>query len=305
MRASLRTKCMARCRSVTVLSTIALLASAVAIPVTAIGHEWDSQWEVTVGRSADAVATDASGDVYVTGTVRSADGSWRSMVLVKYAADGEELWRRTWPAHVEGFPFSVGRDVAVSSDGESVYVAGAELDDSTENARATVWTYSAEGALLWRRAMWRSSSYVAEGIGAGPAGPVVGVMNRSEYPILRDGRVVAFDPDAPSSRLEGTMGPPPQGSPHPTTLRSTWWRKDPLAIAGRMSTRGRRSDAISASSFGTTNRASVPTPSLSDVHGASGRSISASAAVGNFVPSRSRSSPSALSHSARSSNAGL
>lgn len=199
MLASLRTKCMARRRSVTVLSTIALLASAVAFPVTAIGNEWDPRWEVTIGRSADAVATDASGDVYVTGTVRSADGYWRSMVVAKYSADGAELWRHTWLARSSQFPYSIGRDVAVSPDGETVFVAGAELIDSTEHARAKIWAYTSDGDLRWHRAIWGSSSLVADGIGAGPAGPVVGGQSHSEYPVFGDGRVAAFGDDG--SRL--------------------------------------------------------------------------------------------------------
>jgi hypothetical protein len=70
------------------------------------------------------------------------------------------------------------------------------LNDSTEHARATVWAYSADDVtLLWRRAMWPRSSYVSEGIGAGPSGPVVGVAGRSEYPLLGDGRVAVFDVD--------------------------------------------------------------------------------------------------------------
>lgn len=178
-----------------VVSTVALFASLVASPIGAGAVGWDPEWEIRVGRSADAVATDASGNVYVTGTVRSADGFWRSMVIVRYAADGEELWRRTWPAHSKGFPYSMGRGVAVPPDGDTVFVVGAELNDSTEHARAKVWAYTAEGDLRWHRSVWGSSSLVAEGVGAGPSGPVVGGAAWSEYPLLGDGRVAAFADD--------------------------------------------------------------------------------------------------------------
>jgi hypothetical protein len=186
-------------RWVTAVSMVAVIGSSMAWPGRASAAQWDPEWEAVAGRSADAVATDASGDVYVAGTVRSADAAWRSMVLVKYAADGEQLWRRRWLG-TAGFPYSVGRDVAVAPDGASVYVAGGELNDSTEHARATVWAYSADdGTLMWRRAMWPHSSSVAEGIGAGPSGPVVGVAGRSEYPLLGDGRVAAFGMDGARS----------------------------------------------------------------------------------------------------------
>lgn len=182
-------------RSVIIASTIVLFSASPVSPIGVGAVQWDAEWEVTVGRSADSVATDANGDVYVTGTVRSADGYWRSMVIVKYAPDGGELWRRTWPTRSERFPYSIGRDVAISLDGDTVFVAGAELNDSTEHARAKVWAYTAHGDLRWHRAVWGPSSLVADGIGVGPAGPVVGGAAWSEYPLLGDGRVAAFADD--------------------------------------------------------------------------------------------------------------
>lgn len=186
-------------RWMVIVSTIAISALVLS-PVEVGAVEWNAEWEVDVGRTADAVATDASGDVYVTGTVRSADGYWRSMLIAKFAADGAELWRHTWPARSAQFPYSIGRDVAVSPDGETVFVAGAELIDSTEHARAKIWAYTSDGDLRWHRAIWGSSSLVADGIGAGPSGPVVGVESHSGYePRFGDGRVAAFGDDG--SRL--------------------------------------------------------------------------------------------------------
>jgi len=89
----------------------------------------------------------------------------------------------------------MGRGVAVSFDGDTVFVVGAELNDSTEHARAKIWAYTSDGDLRWHRAVWGSRSLVAEGVGTGPFGPVVGGAAWSEYPLLGNGRVAAFADD--------------------------------------------------------------------------------------------------------------
>ena len=97
------------------------------------------------------MATDPAGAAYVTGAVDSQDGYWKTMVVAKYARNGDQLWKRVWRSHTERYPYSAGSDVAVSPDGDTVYVGGAEFNDSTEAARARLWAYSADGHLVWAR----------------------------------------------------------------------------------------------------------------------------------------------------------
>jgi len=79
-------------------------------------RDWGTMGAVTPNSSAAwGVGTAHDGSVYITGTSSMAD---RSMVVVKFDADGTLLWER-----LAGPPFIIGFDVAAAADG-SVYVTG-------------------------------------------------------------------------------------------------------------------------------------------------------------------------------------
>lgn len=176
---------------------VALLAcSIIAVPARGEGElpdRWEPLWMRTVAREISAVATDANGDVYVTGWVDSRDGYWRSMVVAGYARDGERLWRRVWPQHGGRYPYSVGSDVAVAPDGGTVYVGGAEFNDSTEVARARLWAFTTDGTLRWGAVAWPGSSVEIRAVAADRDGAVVGATTSGECGWPHDGRLAAFD----------------------------------------------------------------------------------------------------------------
>ncbi len=139
------------------------------------------------------MATDPAGAAYVTGAVDSQDGYWKTMVVAKYARNGDQLWKRVWRSHTERYPYSAGSDVAVSPDGDTVYVGGAEFNDSTEAARARLWAYSADGHLVWARVGWPGWSVEIGAVAADNNGAVVGGTTRGECG-PHDGLLAAYDP---------------------------------------------------------------------------------------------------------------
>jgi hypothetical protein len=110
----------------------------------ASGNElWVAKYSVPGGNYQDpdnqatALAVDAAGNVYVTGT----SNSWYA--TVKYDADGNELWVATY--------YGGARNLAVDAAG-NVYVTGSSYDPGsvglTDHYYATV-KYDADGNELW------------------------------------------------------------------------------------------------------------------------------------------------------------
>jgi hypothetical protein len=162
---------------------IALLAGSSAV---AGGDGWNAVWHRTiprndnplVGPSMRAVTSDSAGFVYVTATVGTSDG-WSAMVLAKYTPQGSLVWRRSWRAIAGFHRHTVGRSVSVAPDGSHVYVGGAQLNDSTEDAVPRVWSYTSSGDLRWTRIVWSGSAAVTA-VAARGHGVVVGGHSWSE-----------------------------------------------------------------------------------------------------------------------------
>jgi len=90
-----------------------------------------------------AVATDASGNVYVTGQVGSEDAS--DFATVKYDAGGAELWARTIDGPVQGEDVAVA--IAVDAAGNA-HVTGYSTGEGGDTDYLTA-KYDAAGTLLW------------------------------------------------------------------------------------------------------------------------------------------------------------
>jgi hypothetical protein len=100
-----------------------------------------------VGGSADAIALDAAGNVYVAGII--GDGvmfntNWDYLV-VKIGPDGAELWARRYDGPARGFDRAVA--VAVDAAG-SVYVTGFSYGQNHDWATLK---FTADGTLAWER----------------------------------------------------------------------------------------------------------------------------------------------------------
>ena len=165
-------------------SVVAVVAYVALTAGVAAAAPWDPIWERTVNPDTGSLivpplmgaAADADGNVYVTGTVATLDGG-TAMTLRKLDPSGTVLWRRRWPSRLDLFPYVLGRDVAVSINGRTVYVGGAQMNDSTEDSAARVWSYTSGGHLRWARLAWpgrRVGSAFVTSVAAGRIGVVVG-----------------------------------------------------------------------------------------------------------------------------------
>lgn len=99
---------------------------------------------------AYAVAVDACGNVYVTGS-SSQDSSYPSddtdYATIKYDIDGRRLWVRTYDGLDEDWNMDGACDIAVDSSG-NVCVTGTSTDSETGTDYTTI-KYDRDGNLLW------------------------------------------------------------------------------------------------------------------------------------------------------------
>lgn len=95
---------------------------------------------------AAAVAVDASGNVFVTGSSRNTTG-FTSYHTLKYAsADGAQLWTKRYTSNL----YSEATAIAVDSAGNAI-VTGNSSSSETGNDCYTVKYAAADGAILWSK----------------------------------------------------------------------------------------------------------------------------------------------------------
>jgi uncharacterized delta-60 repeat protein len=110
---------------------------------------WVQRYDGSQNRddSARAIAVDAAGNVFVTGTTNLSDGDF--ILTVKYGPDGKRLWIRR---HDDGVTdTNAGWAVAVDASGNA-YVAGEVWDPgSATNCDAVIIKYNPSGKALWAK----------------------------------------------------------------------------------------------------------------------------------------------------------
>ena len=130
---------------------------------------WKRQLGTEVYDSASGVATDAAGNVYLTGvTGGSLGGANRGNTdawVAKYDASGHALWTRQLGSTDYEYASGVAIDVA-----ENVYLSGSRV---AHKAAAWVAKYDAAGHVLWKRELGMESSFdYASGVATNTAGEV-------------------------------------------------------------------------------------------------------------------------------------
>ena len=127
---------------------IVLLSAAFVIPSTVLAEDPPIEvWVRTGGFSYDDwgedIAVDASGFVYVTGNTY--DGASYNWLTVKYDADGNLKW---WKTYDSGYGDDIACAVDVDNSG-NVYVVGYTPDNTIHDWRYI--KYDSDGTVLWNK----------------------------------------------------------------------------------------------------------------------------------------------------------
>ncbi|MCB0724522.1 MAG: SBBP repeat-containing protein [Ignavibacteriae bacterium] len=113
-----------------------------------VSEEWSKRYNGPVNGSdiAYSIATDASGNVYVTGNNSDTITQRTNIVTIKYNPSGIVQWSDVYNGLSSGLDY--GRDVAVDDSG-NVYITGSEASPS--NSDCVTIKYNSSGAIQWIR----------------------------------------------------------------------------------------------------------------------------------------------------------
>jgi uncharacterized delta-60 repeat protein len=158
---------------------------------------WAQLYVGPAGKSdiPSAIAVDAAGNVYVTGTSYGSGATDSDYATVKYSPDGKELWIRRYNGPAADADFAA--DIAIDGTG-NVLVTGTSDGGSDSNSDYATVKYSADGMELWVRRYSGpdDSSDAAKAIAIDAAGNVV-VTGGSSRDIgsTSDYATVKYSPD--------------------------------------------------------------------------------------------------------------
>ncbi len=131
-------------RTVTLLTTILVLAAGSWTPPAQAAPAPAPAWHRQAGFQANAVAVDKDRNVYVVGSLKP--GPRWTLMLRKYALDGSLIWARNWRPAKAGYVN--GRDVALAPDG-GVYVVGDVAIPGSEGSGWFIARYAPDGRRRW------------------------------------------------------------------------------------------------------------------------------------------------------------
>ena len=128
---------------------------------------WNRTYDSGNSDSAKGVATDASGNVIVTGIYPETEGRW-FYNTIKYDADGNKLWSRTYCGYR-----SYAQGVATDASG-NVIVTGYSHGGCTmcTNNYYTI-KYNPAGGTLWSKTYDSGFSDIAKGVATDASGNVI------------------------------------------------------------------------------------------------------------------------------------
>lgn len=109
------------------------------------GHPWVHSWGGDLADTAYGAATDTAGNLYLTGFTASYGAGLTDLLLLKYSADGELLWQKTWGTAGHNH----GAAITVDGNGE-VYIAG-ETAKPGAQCGLLLLRLSSAGALEWQK----------------------------------------------------------------------------------------------------------------------------------------------------------
>lgn len=139
---------------------------------------WQMRWRGAADENAEAIAVDATGSAYVTGSTTSFGGY--DAFLLKFDSDGNLVWQRTWGGTRE----DGGDAIAIGPDGD-VYVLGTTQNfGSFFGVSAFLVRFTSEGEIVWQRTWQIEGGTVAVDIAVSTDGALFLVGNVDEGPFL-------------------------------------------------------------------------------------------------------------------------
>lgn len=137
--------------------------------------QFSKTWGGTQNDHGSGVATDSSGNIYITGTTLSFDSKQQTVVqqqavvLLKYDSSGKLLFQKTWG----GAQNDYGSGIAVDS-GDNVYLTGYTYSFAVTPGVASVFLlkYDPSGNLLFQKTWGGTQSDYGFGIAVDSAGNV-------------------------------------------------------------------------------------------------------------------------------------
>ena len=114
---------------------------------------WTKTWGGTLDDYATAVATDPTGNIYVTGGTESFGAGWFDVFLLKFDSSGNLLWSKTWG----GESYDVGHDIAFDSSGNICLAAESySFNADSNDSSAALLKFTPTGTLISSK-VWASA----------------------------------------------------------------------------------------------------------------------------------------------------
>jgi uncharacterized delta-60 repeat protein len=125
---------------------------------------------------AQAVATDAQGNVYVAGQSGATNNNW-DFLTIKYGPNGDFIWQRRY----DGQSFWSERPNAITIQGDVIAITGMAATP-TEGSNVETVVYDVEGNQLWAKSFKGDGAGTDEGqaVAFGPDGSIF-VAGHAEY----------------------------------------------------------------------------------------------------------------------------
>lgn len=128
---------------------------------------WQKAWGGADSDWGAAIATDASGNIYIAGGTYSFGAGNSDAVLLKYSASGELLLQKTWGG--DGVEWATA--IAVDASG-NVYVAGETYSFGAGNSDVFILKYSSASNLVWQKTWGGAQSESASALAVDTSGDV-------------------------------------------------------------------------------------------------------------------------------------
>src|SRR5438874_137751 len=172
-------------------------------------EQWVARYN-SPGNGTDAatrIATDESGNVYVTGNSRDPSTNYEHYVTIKYNSAGQEQWVASYSGPYNGAQLPLG--IAVDGSG-NVYVTGQSTGSGFASDCATV-KYNASGTEQW------VARYDGPG---GSEDSACGLVLDNSGNVYVTGTSVETGNNTDYATIKYLQGPPPTPTPTPTASPS-------------------------------------------------------------------------------------